>query len=358
MKKCFLLLAIVLFSIHASAQVAKTSELFIRLAKQDSVFFERSFNACDLDYLAKAIHKDLIFFHDQGGVQNRADFLENVKRNICGNPAQKPIRKLQANSLEVFPLYKDGILYGAVQNGVHDFFIREAGKPDRPTSQARFTHVWLLENEAWLLKEVLSFDHNAPAKAAAQDIFEKEITALLLQEKVPALGLGIIEAGTLQQIKLFGNSNANTAIAYNAIFKVASLTKPVTALVALKLISAGKLGLDEPLYKYWADPDLKNDARIKKLTPKIILSHQTGFANWRYLNENKKLVFEFEPGTKFQYSGEGFEYLRKAMEVKFGKKLEQLADSLIFKAAKMKDTHFWWDASMNEKRYVKNYDKD
>ena len=46
------------------------------------------------------------------------------------------------------------------------------------------------------------------------------------------------------------------------------------------------------------------------------------------------------------------------MEAKFGKSLEELADSLVFKPAKMNDTHFWWDKSMDEKRYVKNYDKD
>ena len=129
-------------------------------------------------------------------------------------------------------------------------------------------------------------------------------------------------------------------------------------MVTLKLISTGKLGLDESLDKYWTDPDVKNDKRTKKLTPRIILSHQTGFTNWRYLTESKKLSFEFEPGTKFQYSGEGFEYLRKALEAKFGKSLEKLADELVFKPAKMKDTHFWWDKSMDEKRYVKNYDQN
>jgi CubicO group peptidase (beta-lactamase class C family) len=57
----------------------------------------------------------------------------------------------------------------------------------------------------------------------------------------------------------------------------------------------------------------------------MILSHQTGFPNWRYLNKSNTLSFEFEPGTKYQYSGEGFEYLRKALEAKFKKPLEQLA---------------------------------
>lgn len=342
----------------ARTQVAKNADLFLQLKKQDSVFFERAFNRCDLDYLRKAIHKDLIFFHDQSGIQNRTDFLENTQKNICANPNQKPIRKLIENSLEVFPLYNNGKLYGVIQNGIHDFYIREPNKADRHTSKARFSNVWLLENGEWLLKEVLSFDHKDPAILVTPNNGEKTIEQLLIQEKVPALGLGIIENGRLQKISVVGNIDKNTPAVYNAIFKVASLTKPVTALIALKLISQGKLGLDEPLDKYWKDPDLKGDKRVHKLTPRIILSHQTGFANWRYLNPEKKLGFEFEPGTKFQYSGEGFEYLRKALEAKFGKKLEALATELIFKPANMKDTRFWWDQSMDEKRYVKNYDKD
>jgi CubicO group peptidase (beta-lactamase class C family) len=359
MKKHFIsILLTICASSLANAQVAKNSQLFLDLKKQDSVFFERAFNLCDMDYLVKAIHKDLLFFHDQSGIQTKADFLENTKKNICTNPNAKPIRKVDENSLDVFPLYNNGKLYGAIQSGVHSFYIREPNKTDVATSKAKFTHVWLLEDGNWLLKEVLSFDHRDPEKTASRSSFEDELKQLLVAAKVPTLGLGVIENGKLKQIQVMSADDKSSPAAYNSIFKVASLTKPVTALVALKLISSGKLGLDEPLDKYWKDPDLKNDARTKKLTPRIILSHQTGFPNWRYLAQDKKLRFEFEPGTKFQYSGEGFEYLRKALEAKFGQKLEQLAATLIFKPANMVDSHFWWNKSMDESRYVKNFDKE
>ncbi len=350
---------ILMISINrANGQVAKNSEIFLTLKKQDSIFFERSFNLCDLEYLNKAVHKDLIFYHDQSGIQNRDIFLANTKKYICGDTIKKPIRKVVEESLEVFPMYDNGVLYGAIQSGIHDFYIREKNKANVHTSRAKFTHLYLLENGNWLLKEVLSFDHNQASKTKIYSTFEEEIENLLIQENVPVLGLGIIENGKLKQIRVLGSIDKGIPASYNSIFKVASLTKPITALVALKLISTGKLGLDEPLDKYWKDPDLKTDNRTKKLTPRIILSHQTGFPNWRYLTEKKTLSFEFEPGTKFQYSGEGFEYLRKALEAKFGKNLEALADELVFKPAKMNDTHFWWDKSMDENRYVKNYDKD
>ncbi|HEY0045753.1 MAG TPA: serine hydrolase domain-containing protein [Flavobacterium sp.] len=358
MMKRFLSLALTVFLIGlANGQADKNSKIFLALKKQDSIFFERSFNLCDMDYLNSAVHKDLIFYHDQSGIQNRDVFIENTKKYICGDTTKKPIRKVMKASLEVFPMYNNGVLYGAIQTGIHDFYIREKNNADIHTSRAKFTHLYLLEKGNWLLKEVLSYDHKNPS-TETKSTFEQDIEKLLVQENVPALGLGIIENGKLKRIQVFGNIDGETPASYNSIFKVASLTKPVTALVTLKLISAGKLDLDEPLDKYWKDPDLKNDERTKKLTPRIILSHQSGFPNWRYLTTNKTLSFEFEPGTKYQYSGEGFEYLRKALEAKFGEKLEELEDSLVFKAAKMHDTHFWWDKSMDEKRYVKNYDKD
>ena len=157
-KKIIFLLALLL-STFLSAQVAKDSELFLALKKHDSLFFEKSFNECDLAFLEKAIHLDLVFYHDQGGIQNKTTFLESVKNNICSNPSQKPIRKVKGDSLEVFPLYENGVLYGVVQNGMHEFYIREQGKKDVLTSTARFTHVYLWTNNQWILKEVLSYDH-------------------------------------------------------------------------------------------------------------------------------------------------------------------------------------------------------
>lgn len=151
--------AMLLFVGMASAQVPRNSTLYITLKTQDSVFFERSFNRCDQLYLEQAIHTDLVFYHDQGGIQSRQVFLDNVRKNICGDSLHKPIRSVDPESLEVYPLYANGVLYGAIQHGTHRFYIREKNKPDRLTSTAKFTHVYLLDKDRWLLKEVLSYDH-------------------------------------------------------------------------------------------------------------------------------------------------------------------------------------------------------
>ena len=161
MTKLFLTLLTLISSINlTNAQVAKNTELFLILKKHDSIFFERGFNRCDLEYLNKAVHPDLIFYHDQSGIQNKTIFLENTKKYICPDSGKKPIRKVIEESLEVFPLYNNGVLYGAIQTGIHDFYLSEKNKADIHTSRAKFTHVYLLENGNWLLKEVLSFDHH------------------------------------------------------------------------------------------------------------------------------------------------------------------------------------------------------
>jgi CubicO group peptidase (beta-lactamase class C family) len=183
-----------------------------------------------------------------------------------------------------------------------------------------------------------------------------QVSKLLSENKVPAVGIGIIRGGKLCEVQVHGELSKNNTAPYNTIFNVASLTKPVAAMLTLKLVSTGNWNLDEPLAKYWTDPDVINDARSKKLTTRHILSHQTGFVNWRWLHSTKKLTFDFEPGIKFQYSGEGFEYLKKAIENKFKKSISELADSLIFKPLQMTDTRFIWDESMDEARFASWHD--
>jgi len=114
--------------------------------------------------------------------------------------------------------------------------------------------------------------------------YQNEIQRWLTMYKVPAVGIGIIEEGKLKQIMVFGDLKKNDPAPYNTIFQVASLTKPVTAMLTLKLVSMGKWQLDEPLSKYWIDPDVVNDPRSLKLTTRHVLTHQTGFDNWRWSN--------------------------------------------------------------------------
>jgi len=336
-----------------NAQLAKNYPLFLELKKADSLFFERGFNHCDFDYLEKSLDHDLRFYHDKDGFQDRNLFMQRTKENICANLSQKPIRKLVEASLEVFPLYNNGDLYGAIQSGNHQFFTREQGKEDVLNGEAKFTTVWLKKNGNWLMSDILSYNHQELETENLTDNLDQ----LLKDNKIPTLGLGVIKDGKLTQVNVYGDYNTNKTAPYNSLFNVASLTKPVTAMTVLRLISLGKWNLDEPLYKYYTDPDLAKDERHKKLTTRMVLSHQTGFPNWRWLDKNNKLSFHFDPGTKYQYSGEGFEYLRKAIERRFNKNLEELAQEYVFKPLEMNDTSYIWNEKKDAERIVTGYDK-
>ncbi len=183
------------------------------------------------------------------------------------------------------------------------------------------------------------------------------INEWLLNNNVPAIAIATIEDGKLNPLLMQGKIQGYIPVQSNTIFDVASLTKTITTLLTLKLVNSGSWDLDEPLFNYWVDPDVKNDLLHKKITTRHILSHRTGFANWRWMHETKKLTFEFEPGSKFQYSGEGFEYLRKSLESKFSTSFEKLADSLVFIPNKMNNSYLIWNEKVDSLEFAGTYDK-
>ena len=78
--------------------------------------------------------------------------------------------------------------------------------------------------------------------------FQEDIEKLMLEKNVPALGIEIIEDGELRQIKVYGKLKKSTPAPDNAIFNIASLSKPISTLLTLTLVSNGDWDLDEPLY--------------------------------------------------------------------------------------------------------------
>lgn len=349
----FLTLATTLY-----AQTEKTSELYNTIRTQDSLLFTIGFNKCDIKQFETLLSEDFEFYHDEAGItRSKSVFISEIKNRICALE-YKPERILDTNSLEVYPLMKNNILYGAVETGTHRFYAIEKHKEKYLTSTAKFTHIWILENGKWLLSKGISYNHQSPNKQNRQGLLftdKKETEKWLQQKNIPALGIGVIKDGKIEQVSVFGHISENKPATKNTIWNVASLTKPITALIALKLIDMGKWSLDESIDTYYTDNDIADEPYTKKLTTRILLSHQSGFPNWRRNTKNGKLSFEFEPGTAYKYSGEGYEYLRKALEKKCNKTLDQLADDLIFSPLGMADTRFFWDERMNEDRYAHWY---
>ena len=108
----------------------------------------------------------------------------------------------------------------------------------------------------------------------------------------------------------------------------------------MKLAADGKWSLDEPLARHWVDPDVKADIRNKQITTRMVLQHRTGFPNWRNANP---LTFEHDPGTAWQYSGEGYEYMRRAIESKTGIPFEKHAAKYLFEPLGMSSTFMVWN---------------
>lgn len=148
-------------SFGINAQVEPNSELYNTLKKKDSLLFDVGFNNCDLATLEQILTTDLEFYHDKGGIQNKPEFLKAMKDNICSSPERKPIRKLTPGTLKVFPLYNNGELYGAIQEGTHEFYIKEPNKTLYKTSSALFSILWILESDQWKAKRIYSYNHAA-----------------------------------------------------------------------------------------------------------------------------------------------------------------------------------------------------
>lgn len=184
----------------------------------------------------------------------------------------------------------------------------------------------------------------------------QQVEAWLAAKHIPALGLGVIHHGQLQAIHVYGERRRGVPATVDTVFNVASVTKTVTSALVLKLSSQGLWDIDAPLAQYWTDPDVKDDPRAQLLTTRHVLNHQSGFPNWRWQNKGGKLAFEAAPGTRYGYSGEGFEYLRHALEAKFHQPLEQLAGTQIFQPLGMHDTHFTWNATRDAKRIALPHD--
>ena len=158
MKHLALVMLLTIGHVAAYSQISKESQLFTTLKSKDSLIFHVSFSSCEIDLLKSVISADIEFYHDQSGIMvGYAKFIENLQNGLCANPGNTR-RQLQENSLQVFPLYDNGKLYGALQQGIHSFYQQEE-TGERLGSVARFSHLWLLKDQQWQLSRVISYDH-------------------------------------------------------------------------------------------------------------------------------------------------------------------------------------------------------
>ena len=179
----------------------------------------------------------------------------------------------------------------------------------------------------------------SPAAKALRAQLDQQTAQWLKQFDVPSVAIAYIENGRLAWTAVYGEQSPGVPANEKTLYNLASLTKPISAEVILRLASKGALSLDEPMFPYWVDPDIKDNPWARLLTPRLCLTHQTGFKNWRRQSKGV-LAFQWEPGTRTGYSGEGYDYVGRFAEKKTGRPFEELAQEYVFDPIGMKDTAY------------------
>ncbi len=139
---------------------------------------------------------------------------------------------------------------------------------------------------------------------------EARIPSLLRAARVPGLSMALIRSGRVVWSRGFGVMHAGSPIPVttDTLFEAGSMSKPVFAYAVMKLCETNLLDLDTPLTRYIPERWIEDDARLDQITARHVLSHTSGFQNWR--SEAEPLSIHFDPGTQHLYSGEGYSYLQ------------------------------------------------
>lgn len=164
---------------------------------------------------------------------------------------------------------------------------------------------------------------------------------------VPGVAVATVENGRIGWSRGYGVTRAGSdaVVGTDTVFEAASLGKPVFAYLVLKLAEEGIMELDASIGSYFRAPDFMNDPAVDAITPRIVLSHRTGLANWRPPREPDRL--RFTPGTAFSYSGEAYVRLQRAVETAAGRPFNELVTSRLFRPWQMASSSYIWRADFD-----------
>jgi len=172
---------------------------------------------------------------------------------------------------------------------------------------------------------------SAPASArAAPPPLDRIAAQAMAQTGAQGIAIAMVEPGHLVAQGAWGRRNgAGDPLTTETVMYGASLTKAVFAMLVIELARVGRVDLDAPIARMlprplpeYADPDeryapwpdLAGDPRWSRITPRHVLTHSTGFANFSWLNPDQKLTIHFDPGTRYGYSGDGLMLLQFGLE--------------------------------------------
>lgn len=156
-------------------------------------------------------------------------------------------------------------------------------------------------------------DKHSPALETLAADLERLLPRLMDEAKLPGLSIAIVRNGKLFWQRGFGVKDNATKepVDNDTVFEAASVSKTVFAYAVMKLCEKGTIGLDTPLTKYAPKRFLEGDPRLDLITARHVLSHTSGFQDWR--SGENPLKIHSPPGQRFHYSGEGYFYLQSVV---------------------------------------------
>lgn len=165
------------------------------------------------------------------------------------------------------------------------------------------------------------------------------LPALAKQHRVCGVAVAVIRNRRVDSVHAAAGCPAAPLPDPASVFQAASLGKPVFAYAVLKLAGEGRLDLDAPVmdhlpngYRHRFHPlqaepaEQVTDPRLRAVTPRMVLNHTTGLPNWA----SGPLRFDAAPGTKWEYSGEGYVLLQRAVEAITGQPLDRFMAPYLF----------------------------
>src|SRR5271167_209937 len=201
---------------------------------------------------------------------------------------------------------------------------------------------------------LLSLCLRAVAQLAAgqTEAVDAIVASYVSSHHVPGFSISVVNKGDVVLTKAYGSADIenNVPATVDAVYRIASLSKPITATAAMKPVEAGKLDLDAPIQKYCgAFPE-----KPWPITTRQLLSHQSGIRDYRndaesistrhYGSITEALAqfandpLDFEPGTKMQYTSYGYIVLGCVIEGASGMHYDRYMRQVVFEPAGMQAT--------------------
>ena len=187
-----------------------------------------------------------------------------------------------------------------------------------------------------------------------------QIPKLMDEYSIPGVSIQIIKGGEAFWSKAYGYADVehNRKMTLDAIFRVESISKPVTTWGVMKLAERGLINLDDPVQQYLLSWNLpKSEYNLNKVTIRRLLSNSAGMPQGtmggeyppqgerpslhQYLTKDAHLAFE--PASTFQYSNPGFNILELLIEEVTGRDFNEYMKNEVLIPLGMYNSSFDWN---------------